>query len=901
MRRIEAIFDALLRCYPAAFRNEYGAQMRLMFDEQLRDARDTNRRRVEAGLLLRTFRDACTVAPREHWHILSQDLRYALRSMLARPGFTAVAIASLALGIGANTAIFSLWHSVLHAPLPGIRAPEELVMLSNPDETGSWTGGWDGREGPRSWLTYQEFEDLRRHADSFAALMASQSSLSAWQIRFQGGTWEEARGRLVSENFFDVLGATPEIGRLFTSGDGIRTSPAVISHRYWQRRFGGRPDVLGATFNVRQAALTVIGVTRPGFIGETAAQQPDFWLPLAVQPIVLPDRDRLHDTPPDKSMWLHVFGRLRPGVTFAHAEAQANAILQANLAAFHGASLSPERRAEIQAERLELRAAANGASSARSDLSTSLTALLIALAILLLIACVNLANLLLARVAARRAEIALRLSLGASRQRLLRQLVTENLTLTALGGAAGLVVAAIAHDGLVGMITRIDNRFAMDFTLEPRVLGFTLTVTMAAGLLLAVLPAWQATRTDPGAALKDQGRGAGGGRGQLRAGRAMVSLQLALSLPLLVGAGLMAQTVYNLQATDLGFRAGRLLLMRVDLQDVAGEAPRQQQVLTQLRDALQAIPGVNRVSFSRLGVFTGGFSNTGVEVEGFVPRGERDKESAVDIVGPDYFTALGVPIIQGRDILAGDSGDTAGVCVINQAFARQFFAGRDPLGMRITTDGIDYRVIGVAGDARTDGLRDAVPSRYFVAALQRPQPPLSPTFLIRADTELAPIVRAAREAVQDVNPGVAILSSRTLEERMQPLIGREQMTAQLSLVFGVMALTLAALGLYGVLSYGTARRSGEIAVRIALGAQPRRVVWMILWETAGLVLAGLAVGAALAVGASRLIASQLYGVTADDMMTSALASGLLLIVALVAAYVPARRASRLSPMTALHQ
>jgi len=380
-----------------------------------------------------------------------------------------------------------------------------------------------------------------------------------------------------------------------------------------------------------------------------------------------------------------------------------------------------------------------------------------------------------------------------------------------------------------------------------------------------------------------------------------VSLQLALSLPLLVGAGLMAQTVYNLQATDLGFRAERLLLMRVDLQDAGLEAPRQQQFLAQLQDALQAIPGVRRVSYSRLGVFTGGFSNTGIEVEGFVPRDERDKSSAIDIVGPGYFTALGVPIIQGRDILDGDSSGTDGVTVINQAFARQFFAGRDPLGRRITADDRVYRVVGVAADARTDSLRDAVVSRYFVAARQRPQPPPSPTFLIRADTELAPIVRAARAAVQDVNPSVAILSSRTLEERMLPLIGREQMTAQLALVFGVMALTLAALGLYGVLSYGTARRSGEIAVRIALGAHPRRVVSMILWETTGLVLTGLAVGAGLAVGSSRLIATQLYGVTADDIMTSAVACGLLLIVALVAAYMPARRASRLSPMTALHQ
>ena len=902
MRRADAVFGALLRCYPAAFRDEYGGEMRLMFLDQLRDARRTRDRRQEAALWMRTGWDACTVAPKEHWHIMTQDLRYTLRTMRARLGFTIVAVLSLALAIGANTAIFSLWNGLLHAPLPGVRAPGELVMLSSPDDSGSWTGGWNARtDGPRAWLTYEEFKDLQNHARSFSSLMASQSRLEAWQVRVDGA-WEEARGRLVSDSFFEVLGVKPIIGRLFVAGDRTETSPAVISYRYWQRRFGGRPDVLGSTFNLRQATLTVIGVTPPNFIGETAGQHPDVWLPLHLQPIAWPGRDRLHDTPPDKSMWLHVFGRLQPRVTLAQAEAEANAIFRANLEAFYGSTVTREERREILEQRLQIRSAAAGASAVRPLLSTSLTALLVALGVLLLIACVNLANLLLARGAARRSEIAVRLSLGASRARLMRQLVTESLTLTALAGAAALVVAYVAHGALVQMIVRTDDRFAIDFRLEPRVLLFTLAVTTIAGLVIGVLPAWQATRGDAAAALKDQSRGTVGTRRQLRIGRLLVSLQLALSLPLLVGAGLMARTVYNLQSADLGYRHERLLLMRVDVQEATREPARQDRLVRDLYGELQRIPGVRGVSFSQLGVFTAGESGTSIQVEGFVPKSDRDKESGVDAVGPHYFATLGAPMLQGRDILDSDAAGRAGVCVINEAFARQFFEGRNPVGMRISSDeDTHYRVIGVAGNARTQTLREPVKPRYFVPALQRPQPLTSPMFLIRADTELPAIVQAARAAAQRVNPNLPIMSAKSLDERMSPLLARDRMTAQLATVFGMTALALAAIGLYGVLSYGTTRRSGEIAIRIALGARPMRVVAMILRETMGLVAVGLVLGGGLAYVSSQMIASQLHGVAPQDRFITAVATALLLVVAFAATYVPARRASRLNPMVALHQ
>jgi predicted permease len=882
--KTEELYRALLYCYPAAFRQEYGNQMLLMFAEQLSQARRTGGRLEAAALWLNAAVDALTIAPKEHCHVILQDLRYALRTMAASPGFTAVAIVSLALGIGANTAIFSLWNSVLHSSLPAVYKPEHLVILSNPDETGSWTGRWDGRtDGPRSWLTYGEFEQLRDHAGGFSELMATQSSLETWHVRFAGGGPETARGRLVSGGFFQVLGASPAIGRVFTTADDHRETPsAVISYNYWQRRFGGRPDVLGKTIALPKVALTIIGVAPPGFIGETSGQQPDLWLPLRMQPAVLPGRDRIHDTPPVKTMWLHVFGRLKPGVTLPQAEVQANTLFQAGLESFYGAAASGERRRELLDQRLRIQSGARGASTTRHEFSNSLTALLAAVGVLLLIACANLANLLLARGAVRKPEIALRLSLGASRGRLIRQLVTESLALAAMGGIAGFAAAWFFHRALVQMMAESDSRFHMSFALDPIVLAFALAATLAAGLLFGVLPAWQISRSDTAPALKKQARGS----------RFLVSLQLALSLPLLAGAGLLARTVFNLQHVDLGFPAEHLLVLRID----AG-------VIGNLLEEFQRIPGVRAASFSQLGVFSGGESSSTIAVEGYTPTGDHDRGSAMDVVGPDYFSTLGVPIVMGREILAGDRAGAPLVCIINQAFAKRFFDSRNPIGMHITSIDEDqrttYQIVGVTHNSRTKDLRGEIEPRYFVAGMQAPSSVKSPTFLIRTETGTAPVMAAARKVIQRRDPALTIITAGSVEEQMAPLTAQDRTTAQLAVVFGCVALTLAAIGLYGVLSYAIARRRAEIAIRIALGARPGRVIAMILRETLGLVIVGLALGGSLAYAASRLIRSRLYGVDPQDPLAMSLAVGLLLFVALAAAWLPAQRASRLDPMEAL--
>jgi predicted permease len=905
MKRASAMYRALLYGYPAPFRHEYGDEMHLMFAQELGEARRSRARGHEARLWALVVVDLLTVAPREHWHVIKQDLRYAIRTMTAKPAFASIAILSLALGIGANTAIFNLWNRVLNAPLPGVDRPEQLVMLSNPNTIGSLRGRWNSRtDGPRSWLSYAEFEQLRDHTSVFSAVMASESRLSTWQGRIDRGQPEPIRGRLVSGGFFEVLGVQPAIGRLFTSADdGADPPSAVISYAYWLRRFGGRPDVIGRTLTLRETTVTIIGVTRAGFVGETSGQLPDFWLPIRLQPRLFPS-DWLREQAPDKMMWLHAFGRLEPGVTIAQADAQVNAVFQAGLQSFYGAS-TIDRHPEFLDQRLALQPGARGASSTRADISSSLRVLLAAVGILLLIACANLANLLLARGAARQAEIAVRLSLGASRARLVRQLVTESLALAAAGGIVAIGVAYVLHGFLVRLLQNTDPQFFMSFAFDLTLVGFTVAATVAAALAFGALPAWQMTALDPGTRLKDTSRGAIGSRRELRSSRSLVGMQLALSLPLLVGAGLLVRTVYNMQRPDLGFRSERLLLAEVELGTLTQDVARRDRVLRDLRARLERIPGVEAASFSQLGLFGGMFSSAVIEVEGGTPA-DRQREYALDRVGTGYFTTLGIPIRRGRDIAEADRADSQKVCIVNDAFVQRFFSGRDPIGLHVTTveDNevrTSYEVVGVAGNAHTQALRGDVGPRFFLPAEQRPSFGTTRTFLIRPAKNAMAILPVVRQTVEGTDAALSLAQVTSMEEQLAPFTADERNIAQLGVVFGILAIGLAAIGLYGVLSYGVARRASEIAIRIALGAQSRNVIGMILRENAWLVAAGLTAGGVMALWGSRLIESRLFGVAPHDPLTLTVSTAVLVLVALGATYLPARRASKADPVAALHQ
>jgi predicted permease len=768
---------------------------------------------------------------------------------------------------------------------------------------------WNGRtDGPRTWLTYGEFEQLRDGADAFAGVMASQSSLNTWGgVRVDGADSETIDGRMVSGGFFQVLGARPAIGRLFTAAEDRADEPvAVISHHYWQQRFAGRTDVLGKTLTISKTPLTIIGVAERGFVGETSGQQPDVWVPLRMQPRVLPGTDRLHDKAPEKAMWLHVFARLKPGTTLKQADTQANAIFRAGLESFYGSFASAGRRREFLDQRLVIHSGARGASEARTQFSQSLTVLLAAVAVLLLIACANLANLLLARGAARRGEIELRLALGASRGRLARQLVTESLVLAVVGGIAAMAVTYVLHRALVRMFQTANPDFFVDFHFTMAVLVFALVATAAAALAFGVPPAWQMVRAHAGPPLAGHSRGAIGSLRELRSGRWLVGVQLALSLPLLVGAGLLVRTAYNLQHPDLGFRPERLVIARIGLNEIQQDTARRDRAVRELRERVGRIPGVDAATFSQLGLFSGGVSSAAIDVEGSALKTDREREFGLDRVGADYFRTLGVPIRAGRDISENDRSDTAKVCVVNDAFVRNFFAGRSPIGLHVATiDDNDvrtpYEIVGVAADARTQDLRRDVPPRFFVPAEQRGSRNGFRFFLIRTTFDTTDLRAALRQTIAGVDNAMTLAQFDSFANRLDELTAEERALARVATVFGITALALATIGLYGVLSYGVARRAAEIAVRLALGAQGGRVVSMILRETIGLVGVGLTAGTALAYAASRMIGSRLYGVAPHDPLTVVAATGLLLTVALVAAYVPAVRASRVNPMTALRQ
>jgi predicted permease len=901
--RAAVVYRALLWCYPARFRHEYGAEMVFAFTEQLRDAREHAGWLAQAGIWASTLVDLVPTALQEHLHVIQQDLRHAVRILSASPGFTAVAVLSLALGIGANTAIFSLLNSVLMSSLP-VRSPHELVILTDPASSGVSVGA---QGGERALVTYSEFLQLKERTTTFASLMASASSLQRTQARVAGGEPEEIALRLVSATYFETLGVPPILGQTFDarSEPARGTAPyAVISHEYWQRRFGGDAGVSGRSIAFRGGALSVIGVMPASFFGETVGDRPDVWVPLAMQATVLPGRDWLHDQPGtfEKVMWLHAFGRLRAGVPLERAQADANVIFQQGLADYYGSMADPEMRKRSLDQRLQLTAAATGASSLRRTFSEPLFVLLGAAGLVLLIACSNLGNLLLARTTARSRELAVRLALGASRGRLVRQLLTESLCLAALGGLVGLVAALLLREGLLRLVA--DTPIALPAALDVRTSGFVFVLTLVTGLILGLLPALRMTKTQAATGLREQGRGIiAGSLAWLRVGKLIVVGQLALSLPLLVGAGLLVRTLLNLQHVDLGYPRENVLTLRVDAEAAGYDPLRQTTAFEELLGRIRAVPGVRAATYSNNGLFGGSDNGDSITVEGYTPTGRADGGSRYDAVGPGYFSTLGIPVLLGREITAEDRPGGRMVCVINETFARRFFDGRNPIGLHVTQVYAEqrhtYEVVGVVRDSRQNRLRGEVEHRFYTPATQPAASIGAVTFIIRPRDEMSGVLMEVRRLVQQAEPSMPIAGAGALEDAVDSRLVQDRLLAQFSIAFGVIAVLLTAIGLYGVLSYGVSRRTSEIGIRKALGAQHSALMAMILRETGSLVLLGLIAGIALSAAGVRLITSRLYGLSPADPVTLASSIAGLVIVAGLAAWLPAYRASRVDPLVAL--
>jgi predicted permease len=602
---------------------------------------------------------------------LWQDVRFGLRLLIKHPGTTALVILTIALALDVNTAIFSVLNAALLKSLP-VPHPNELVMLTDPNASMTLGGTLTGA---RSLLTYAEFVQLRDRVTTLSSLCAVQLTLERWPIRIANSGPEQASGRLVSENYFSTFGVRAAIGRLFTQQDatGIGQDPyAVISYAYWQRRFSGNPAVIGTTIRLRRASVVIIGVAAKGFRGETLGQEPNLWLPILMQPLVMPSFDGLRDTLPnshDKLMWLHVFGRRKAGVTTAQVQAEVNVLFRSILKASYPATMQPQARRRALDQYIVVQPVRTGAFHGRKEFSEEWTLLLGLAGLILLAAGASVANLLLARVASRSQEIAIRLSMGAGRARLVRQFLTENLLLATFSGLAGIFAGDAMLRALLKILSDADG-LRLPASLDLHVLGFVACATLLTGLLFGVVPAVRATRGDVNQNLKDAGRSATGSRRRAVLGKTLVVVQVALSLLLITGAGLFLQTLRNLQSVALGYPRGNLLLVDIDSLDAGYQGVRAVNLLHELVTRIRQIPGVRSASYSDRGLFTGFGGAFPVQIEGFTSTREEDRGSTGDFVGPGYFSTMEIPMVLGRQLGPQDTAQPPRVCVINEAFAK---------------------------------------------------------------------------------------------------------------------------------------------------------------------------------------------------------------------------------------
>ena len=836
-----------------------------------------------------------------------QDINYTLRQMARNRVFTAVAVTSLAIGIGTNTAIFSIINAALFKPLP-VRHPEELVMLTDPEATGV-TSGID--TGERRLLSYAEFERLRAQVTTLAGLCAVEAEMNRWHLRIGGGPLEEARARLVSEDYFTVLGARPAIGRLFTSEDarGPGQDPyVVISYNYWQRRFGGRTSALGTSIQLRAGALTIIGVTAPGFRGENMGDQPDLWMPMMMQPIAIPGRDWLHDDLSgqiSKVMWLHAFGRLKPGASRASTQAEIDVLFHRVLDDGYPTTIAPETRRKVLDQRLTVREARTGAFAGRKELSRQLLVLLGASMIVLAVACLNVANLLLARALSRGREVSIRLSTGASRARLVRQFLTESLVLSFLGGAAGLAVASGLSGTLVALLGNLRTDLDLSPSLDSRLLVTTLGLTMFTGILFGLAPALRGANLALVAGLKE-GVQSTSARGKLVIARTLAICQIGLCLLAVVFSGLLLRTIRNLQSVDLGYQKENLLLVTVDGVSAGYRGDQLSTLWRELTSRFRALPGVQAASYSINGLFSDAEADDEIEVEGFAMQREDEIDSRFDMVGPEYFSTIGIPLLRGREFTLQDTSSAPHVCVINESFARVYFSGRDPIGRHVLEKSGDQRsemmIVGIVRNSRDHDLREPVPPRFFVPGDQGIQGPNQwATFEIRTRGDPAEMVEPVRKAVVSLNDNLYPRNCRPLIESLEGKTAHSRMIAGLCSIFAFVALLQAIIGLYGVLSYGVDRRMNEIGIRIAMGANQRRIVAMVVNETGILIAIGSLFGVALLMAVKNLITNWVYGLSALDPATIAAAVVILGVVAFIAACVPAGRAARTDPTIALRR
>jgi len=845
---------------------------------------------------------------------LAQDIRYGIRMLLKNPGFTAIAVLTLALGIGANTAIFSVLDSVLLRKLPVVHS-EQLAILTEPDSHGQSFGS---ESGDRSLLAYSEFEYLRDHNEVFSSVFAADSSLPEVRVTIGSSSGapsqeESLRVRLVSGDYFSTLGVTPAAGRMLTSEvDKARGgSPfAVASYSFWQRRFNLDPSIIGKTIQVNQTSFEIIGVTQPGFFGETVGEAPDVWVPMMMQDAIYMGRDLLSPGKGevDQHMWLQSIGRLKPGVSPEQAKASINVTFQRMIESVLGSTLTPEERKGFLDQRINLQTGARGSSTLHEAYGAPLKVLMGLVGFVLLIACANVANLLLARGTARQKEFAVRLAMGAGRGRLIRQLLSESLLLALAGAAAGVLLAQWADTLLLQMVSRgSSGPEAVQVNLRPdaRMLAFTLGVAVLSAILFGLVPALRATRLDLSPILKSTAGGTTGENASRRlpATKVLVIAQVAISLILLVAAGLFVHSLSKLSEVNLGYKPENLLLFQVDGAAGGYKGAANLRFQQELLDKFSAIPGVRAATLSSNGLFSHSESGDPISVEGYTPKSDEKPNSRMDHVGPGYFSTVGIPVLIGREIAPQDSGNGPRVAVINKTFAEHFFGATNPIGKKVQDvypgNPQEMEIVGVVADAKYNSLREKTPTRIYAPYFNPMWEHSYAIYEIRTVANPASVSAALRNVVQETNSSLSPIRINTMQVLVGDSLHTDQFIAKLAGVFGLLAMLLASIGLYGIMAYTVARRTRDIGIRMALGAQRGSVLWLILRETLLVVLIGVAVGLPLALGGTHLIKSMLFGLGIVDPLAMIVPAITLAAVAALAGLLPARRAMRVDPIIAL--
>jgi predicted permease len=827
---------------------------------------------------------------------LLPDLRFALRAIRRSPLFATIAILSLALGIGANTAIFTIMDQLMLRQLP-IKDPGNLVMLYQ-------KGPHNGSNMGSRMQSYPIYRDYQQKAAPLAEVLCRRLISASISV---GNQTERVDAEMVSGNYFSMLGVKAAAGRLFNSQEDDRVyrghPVVVLSYDYWASRFNRDPGVIGAKVLVNNYPMTVVGVSGPGFAGLDPAVAPQIRVPILMKPVLVPEWNWL-EMEDRRTRWVQVFARLKPGYTAESARAPLQVLFhqireyESTLPA--AKDWSAYERKQFLGGTIQVEKAATGYSELRNSFSTALIVLMCMVGLVLLIACANVANLLIARGFARQKEIAVRLSIGASRGRLVRQLLVESVVLSVAGGAAGVALASLMTHGLLSLIPAESSPLLIRPEPDLRILAFTLGLTFITSIVFGLIPAMRASRPDLWGTLKDAAGSIAGTGGSLFFRKGLVAAQVALSFLLLFGAGLFVRSLENLEGAKTGFRdAGNLVTFQLSPALNGYDAPRTVQLYEQLLNRIRAVPGVRSAGLASVPLLHGDEWDSTTQVEGHTAGDGEDMQAFMNAISPGYFETMGVPLLAGRDFDRRDLKDNAKVAIVNESFARHFFGDKSAVGRHLGRgrrgEKLETEIVGVVADSLYEGPRQGVRRQVFIPNWGNG----GAAFYLRAAVPRDVIYSAVRSEIRKLDPALPVYEMKTLETQLDETLLTERLIALLSAGFGLLATLLATIGLYGVMAFVVARRTKEVGVRMALGAQRGSVIWLVMKEVVLLIAVGLAIGMPAAIGLGKFVASQLYGIKASDPWVAGISMVMLSLAAILAGLVPARRASRIDPILAL--